>query len=82
MCRIAPFVVVALVAGLYLLVQKRRGKLESEADRRQALDNCTYSLLLFIYVIMPSVSTSVITFFSCQEFDRGDRQRRTWRQRT
>jgi len=30
-----------------------------------------YFTLLFIFIVLPSVSTSVITYFSCRHFDRG-----------
>ncbi|KAJ8614593.1 hypothetical protein CTAYLR_004976 [Chrysophaeum taylorii] len=49
------------------------GRLESESDRRQFYSNLAYATLLFVYVCLPSISTPVITYFSCRRFDRGDR---------
>ena len=67
---IAPFGVVALGTGIYCGIQ--RGKLKTEADRRRVFSNVTYASLLFIYIILPSIATTVLTYFSCARFDRGD----------
>jgi len=65
---LAPFVGVAFTAGPYWLVQRYRGKLESEAGRRKVTVRIAYSCAFAIYIILPSVSTSVITYFSCSRF--------------
>jgi len=67
---LAPFVVIALTAGPYWLFHRSRGNLENEAGRR-SVKRIKYSVMFFIYIILPSVSTSVITYFSCDRFDRG-----------
>ena len=46
------------------------------STKAQAISNLIYATLLFIYIILPSVSTYVITFFSCRKFDRGAGNRR------
>jgi len=70
---VAPALVPPLAAGPYWLLQRRRGKLDTEGGRRDVTATLTYATLLFLYVVLPSVSTYLITFFSCQRFDRGNR---------
>lgn len=67
---LAPFIVVPLVAGGYWITQRRLGKLK----HREILSNITYWSLFFIYIVLPSISTFVITYFSCARFDRGDQR--------
>jgi len=71
---LAPFVFVALTVGLYCFAQWLGGKLEKKTDRREVISKITYSVLFFIYVILPSISTSVLTYFSCSRFDDGFRR--------
>jgi len=71
---LAPAGVAAGGVGAYWLVQRGRGKLETDADRRRVWTNIKYATLLFLYVILPSISTYVITYFSCARFDRGNKK--------
>lgn len=57
---------------VYWLVQRSRGKLKTESDRRNVRSRIIYATLLFLNVVLPSISIVVISFFSCPRFDRGD----------
>lgn len=70
---LAPIVVAVVGAGMYGCVQSRRGKLKTAKGRRHFISNVTYATLLFVYVCIPSISSYVITYFSCARFDRGRR---------
>ena len=63
---LTPFAIVPLGAGIYLGIQRWRGH-----DRAKAKSRILYATLLFVFIILPSISTSVITYFSCPAFDRG-----------
>jgi len=67
-----PIGAVFAAVALYLIIQRCRRKLETEADRREFFATITYGALLFVYIVLPSISAYVITFFSCTHFDRGD----------
>uniref|UniRef100_A0A7S3K1T8 Tyrosine-protein kinase ephrin type A/B receptor-like domain-containing protein n=1 Tax=Aureoumbra lagunensis TaxID=44058 RepID=A0A7S3K1T8_9STRA len=69
---LAPVGIILFGAGLYTLIQLCRSKLGTAQDHRQHKANLIYAILLFVYVIIPSVSTEVITYFSCRHFDRGN----------
>ena len=56
---LAPFAMVILVAGPYWLIQRRRG-----LDPRKIVSTIKYWALFFIYIILPSISTDVVTYFS------------------
>ena len=64
---LTPFAVVPLGAGIYLLMQRWRGY-----DPAKARPRILYTTLLFLFIVLPSISTKVITYFSCQKFDTGD----------
>ena len=72
---LAPLGAIFLCAGLYWLIMRRRGKLTTIADRRRVFANITYASLLFVYIVLPSIATRVITYFSCARFDRGEKLR-------
>mmetsp|Transcript_2290 Transcript_2290/g.7733 ORF Transcript_2290/g.7733 Transcript_2290/m.7733 type:complete len:1105 (+) Transcript_2290:2193-5507(+) len=71
---VAPFGLWGVATLLYGVLRKCRGKLKTVEDRQEALSNVTYATLLFVYVALPSISTYVITYFSCAHFDRGDQR--------
>ena len=54
---LAPFGAIALGSGIYGYVNRR-------TERKKVFANLTYATLLFLYVILPSISTYVITYFS------------------
>jgi len=68
---LAPLAVVTLGTVLYWLVRRVRGELETIADRRRVGAHILYGTLFSIFVVLPSVSTAVISFFHCSRFDRG-----------
>ena len=68
---LAPFGLISLATGLYLVAQRRIGRLRTRDDRRRVLSNVTYGTLLFIYVVLPSISSTVIPFYACEKFKRG-----------
>ena len=61
---LAPFVVVLVAATSYWVIQRHRGKLQMAPDRRKAASDIKYASLLFIFVVLPSISAYVITYFS------------------
>jgi len=69
---LAPFVIVGLTAGPYWLIQRfRANKLKDGAQRRLTSETTTRiccCVSLFAYFILPSISTFVITYFSCSRF--------------
>jgi len=71
---VAPFGLWGVATILYGVLRKCRGKLTTPADRREARSNVTYATLLAVYVALPSISTYVITYFSCAHFDRGEQR--------
>ena len=72
---LAPFAVVALTAGPYWLFERYRGKFRNEADRREVTSRISFCVMIFIYFILPSISTFVLTYFSCSRFaDDGTRR--------
>ena len=72
---LTPFVVLLLSTILYVAIEFRRGKLKEQTGRRKAFSNFTYFTLVLIYVVLPGVSTYVITFLNCEKFDRGPQRR-------
>ena len=64
---LAPFVVVLLGASSYWMIQCYRGKLETPEGRSKATAQIKYAALLFIFVVLPSISAYVITYFSCAQ---------------
>ena len=68
---LAPFLLVPFFAGLYWTLATRRRC----DDHRQVQLRLIYGSLLCIYVILPTISTVVMTYFSCESFDRGPKRR-------
>ena len=66
---LAPFGVLGLGAALYWCIHRRQRK---KAD---IVATITYGSLLFIYIVLPSIATYVMTYFSCARFNRGSQQR-------
>jgi len=64
---LAPFGLVVLLAVPYWLYERHKKR-----KIRDIVSDITYATLLFIYIILPSISTTVITYFSCIHFDRGN----------
>ena len=72
---LAPFVVIAVATAAYWFAQRHRGKLENNADRLKVKSQIYYVVMLFVYVVLPSISTYVITYFSCSRFaDDGEKR--------
>ena len=69
---LAPFGCIAIIAlgiNLYcFLYRDDKAKLSCKVL-------ATYWILFFIYVVLPSISSFVITYFSCVRFDRGNRRK-------
>ena len=64
---LAPFATVFVVALAFWLRQRSK----SSEKKKLFLSRFTYFTTLFVYVVLPGISTSVITYFSCSRFDRG-----------
>ena len=73
---LAPFGVIALGIILYGIINRDAVdfKLRPWEWPPAVRNRITYWALFFIYVVLPSISTFVITYFSCARFDRGDRK--------
>ena len=69
---VAPVGFVGLGALLYWIRSRKR--LRTSEGRRHVLNNNTYGILLFLFVVLPSISTYVVTYFSCARFDRGEQR--------
>ena len=69
---VTPFGVVGLGASLYWSMHHIRGNLTTSERRKDVFSKLIYGILLFIYVVLPSITTYVITYFSCAHYDRGD----------
>ena len=64
---LGPFVVVLLGASSYWVIQCCRGKLKTLEGRSTATAQIKYVTLLFIFIVLPSISAYVITYFSCTQ---------------
>ena len=64
---LAPVLAVPLIAGIYGVIEGLCGKLITYDDRRKFIAKVTYVSLLFLYVVLPSISNYVITYFSCRD---------------
>ena len=69
---LGPFLVVPVAAGVYWVLAR---KFFGVVDKRKPRSQIIYGSLLFVYVILPSIATSVFTYFSCAAFDRGHGRR-------
>ena len=64
---LAPFAVIGLFAACYACLQRCKGQ-------RQVSSKIAFYVLLFLYLILPSISTFIIGHFSCSTFaDDGDK---------
>ena len=72
---LVPLELVTMAIGLVWVIHHVRpgGRiLKTDADKRLIASRITYATLLFIFVALPSISTYVITYFSCINFEERD----------
>ena len=58
---VAPFGILAGGASIYWMIQGCLGHLRDEDGRRHTWNNILYGTLLFIYIALPSIATTVVT---------------------
>lgn len=67
-----PFVVILLIASIYLGVWMKCYAEAFRRDRDRVLANTMYFALLVFYVTLPVASSWTFGYFNCVSFDRGD----------
>ena len=79
---LAPFGFILLLWIVYWLINWCRWRWwcwcciwdETQQRTKDTWNNFKYWTLFFIYIILPSVSSYVITYLRCERFDRGDKK--------